>query len=292
MAFVTAPPQPSCAILSFPTPEILLVVLNRPKAMNSLPSHGSVELNDVWEWMDAEPSLRIGIITGKGRAFSAGADLKEWNNTNSSKNAKPRGIHPSGFAGISRRTGKKPIICAVNGIAFGGGCELIVNADMVIASKRGARFALTEVKRGVVALAGSLPRLVRTIGKPRAMEMALTGRVILPAEAERWGLINEVVEDEDEAESDGSEEGLGLVMKRKVVQRAVQLAQEITANSPDAVIVTREGIKMGWEGVGADEATSLTLKQWSKKLNEGENLKEGVRAFVEKRKPRWVPSKL
>lgn len=209
--------------------------------------------------------------------------LAEWNTANSASTAKPP-IPSSGFGGVSRRTGKKPIICAVNGIAFGGGCEIIINADMVIASSR-ARFALPEVKRGVVALAGGLTRLIRTVGRPRAMEMALTGRVVGAREAEAWGLINEVVDDEKESEG---EEGMG----RLVVRRAVEVALEISANSPDSVIVTREGLKLGWEGVGAEEGSRLLQDAWGKKLNDGENIKEGVRAFVEKRKPRWVPSKL
>lgn len=199
---------------------------------------------------------------------------------------------PSGFAGLSRRTGKKPVICAVNGLAFGGGCEIVLNADMVIASRCGARFALPEVKRGLAALAGGLSRLVRTVGKPRAMEMALTGRVVGVEEAERWGLVNEVVDDGDEAESGSVGKVEEDVMQRKVVKRAVDVALEIAGNSPDAVIVSREGIKLGWEGVGAEEGSRLVQDAWGKKLNEGENLKEGVLAFVEKRKPRWVPSKL
>ncbi|PGG97152.1 hypothetical protein AJ79_09333 [Helicocarpus griseus UAMH5409] len=240
--------------------------------------------------MDAEPSLRVGVITGKGRAFCAGADLKEWNtkNTASSTATRPT-APPSGFAGISRRTGKKPIICAVNGLAYGGGCELTINADIVIASKRAAKFALPEVKRGVVALAGGLPRLVRTVGRQRAMEMVLTGRTVGVEEAERWGLVNEVVEDGWEGEGDW--EGVG-VEERMVVKRAIEVAEEIVKNSPDAVIVSREGIKMGWEGVGVEDGSRLLMENWANRLNQGENVKEGVRAFVEKRKPKWVASKL
>ncbi|KAL2389043.1 hypothetical protein RJ035_002645 [Blastomyces gilchristii] len=192
--FTNPPPPTQHCLLSFPTPEILLVTLNRPKSLNCVNSQGHAELHAVWEWMDAEPLLRVGIITGKGRAFCAGADLKECNDKNSQSSGRPA-PPPSGFAGLSRRAGKKPVICAVNGLAYGGGCEIIINADIVIASRRGAKFALPEVKRGVAALAGGLTRLVRTVGKPRAMEMALTGRVVRVEEAERWGLVNEVVED-------------------------------------------------------------------------------------------------
>ncbi len=180
----------------------------------------------------------------------------------------------SGFGGLSRRNGKKPVIAAVNGLAYGGGCEIIINCDMVLASHN-ASFALPEVKRGVAAIAGALPRLVRTVGRPRAMEMALTGRTLPAAEAREWGLINSVCgEGED------------------VVGKAVAMAGMIAENSPDSVIVSREGIKMGWEGVGAEEGSRLLSDNWYARLQAGENMREGVRAFVEKRRPRWVPSKL
>jgi enoyl-CoA hydratase/carnithine racemase len=190
---------------------------------------------------------------------------------------------PTGFGGLSRRKGRKPIICAVNGLCLGGGTEMIINADIVIASSR-ALFALPEVKRGVVALAGALPRLVRTIGKQRAMEMALTGRMVGAAEAERWGLVNFVVGvDEKDSEE---------VVAEAVVNRALGVAGEIAGNSPDSVLVSREGIKLGWEGIGAEEATGMLNETWVRRLYEGENIKEGLRAFVEKRKPAWVSSKL
>lgn len=182
---------------------------------------------------------------------------------------------PSGFAALSRRTGRKPIIAAVNGIAYGGGTECIVNCDMVVAARK-ATFALPEVKRGVVAMAGALPRIVRTIGRQRAMEMALTGRTVPAEEAREWGLVNKVV---------GDGEG-------EVVQAAVDYAKMIAENSPDAVIVSREGIKMGWEGIGAEDATRVANDAWYPRLASGENIKEGVRAFVEKRKPKWKAAKL
>lgn len=199
----------------------------------------------------------------------------EWNTQNQS--AQGRRIAPmpaSGFGGLSRRAGLKPVICAVNGHCLGGGCEMVINADMVLASSQ-AVFALPEVKRGVVALAGALPRLVRTVGRQRAMEMALTGRNVSAVEAEKWGLVNEVVELPDH-----------------VVDRAVRIALAIAQNSPDAVIVSREGVRIGWEGVGAEDGTRLLTELWARRLYSGDNLKEGVKAFVEKRKPRWVDSKL
>jgi len=156
---------------------------------------------------------------------------------------------------------------------------MIINADMVIASEN-ANFALPEVKRGVVAVAGALTRLVRTVGKQRAMEMALTGRTISAQEAERWGLVNKVVGSSGENENS------------EVVREAIRIAEEIAENSPDSVIVSREGVKLGWEGIGAEEGTRFLAEQWYDRMNGGENMTEGLRAFVEKRKPRWVASKL
>lgn len=150
---------------------------------------------------------------------------------------------------------------------------MIVNADMVVADE-GATFGLPEVKIGVVALAGALSRLVRTVGRQRAMEMALTGRTLSAKEAESWGLVNKVV------------------AKGTCVQAAVELAKLVAANSPDSVIVSREGIKLGWEGIGAEEGTRMLMQSWYPRIDKGENMKEGVRSFVEKRKPKWVPSKL
>ncbi|CEL01242.1 Putative Enoyl-CoA hydratase (AFU_orthologue; AFUA_2G10650) [Aspergillus calidoustus] len=274
MTFKIPPPQPQYSKLSFPAPHILLVTLSRPKDLNCINSTGNTELHAIWEWLDDEPSLRVGIITGEGRAFCAGADLKEWNNSTQS-NAKRNPMPPSGFGGLSRRTGKKPIIAAVNGFALGGGCEMITNTDIVIASER-AFFGFPEVARGVVAWAGALPRIVRTVGKQRAMEMVLTGRKVSAKEAEKWGFVNEVVAGEG----------------KEVVERAVAVAQLIAANSPDSVIVSREGVKLGWEGIGAEEGTRLLLETWEKKLNAGENIKEGLKAFVEKRAPQWKESKL
>ncbi|PTU19288.1 hypothetical protein P175DRAFT_0440396 [Aspergillus ochraceoroseus IBT 24754] len=275
MAFTTPPPTPEHAKLSFPAPHVLLVTLARPRELNCINSKGHEDLHAVWEWLDEEPLLRVGVITGEGRAFCAGADLKEWNNRaqiNPNKSFMP----PSGFGGLSRRSGKKPIIAAVNGLCLGGGCEMIMNTDIVIASET-AFFGFPEVLRGVVAWAGALPRVVRTVGRQRAMEMVLTGRRVSAAEAEKWGFVNEVVVVREE---------------KQVVARAVEIAAVIAANSPDAVMVSREGVKLGWEGVGAEEASRLLLETWEKKLNAGENIKEGLRAFVEKRKPNWVESKL
>ena len=143
--------------------------------------------------------------------------------------------------------------------------EMVVNLDLVIAAKS-ATFALPEVKRGVVAFAGALPRIVRTIGKQRAMAMALTGRTVPADEALSWGLVNAVT---DDAGIDAP------VERRPVVKKALEYARMIAENSPDSVLVSREGVKLGWEGLGAEDATRVLRETWDKKLQAGENIKEG-----------------
>ena len=159
---------------------------------------------------------------------------------------------------------------------------MAINCDMVIASSS-APLGLPEVKRGVVAVAGALPRLVRVVGKQRAMEMALTGRVYSAKAMFAWGVVNKVVDTEGMEESNRN---------AAVVNEAIAWAQEIAGNSPDSVIVSKQGINMGWEGCGAQEATVRTRDEWFKKIEGEDNMMEGIMAFVEKRKPEWVGSKL
>ncbi|KAI9835231.1 MAG: hypothetical protein M1837_003882 [Sclerophora amabilis] len=292
--FASAPPKTNTTLLSFPAPHVLLVILNRPKDLNCISSAGHVELDRVFSWLDAEPSLRVGIITGVGRAFCAGADLKEWNSQTSddgSQNRPP--LPPTGFGALSQRNGtahKKPIVAAVNGLCFGGGFEMAVNADLIVADADKAVFALPEVKRGVVAIAGALPRLVRTVGRQRAMEMALTGRTVSAAEMREWGVVNKLVVGEKE-HPEGTD-GSTPIDQSPVVIEAIALARLIAANSPDSVVVSKQGVEAGWTGEGVREGSASLVRDWGDKLAAGENYREGLRAFVEKRPVRWVPSKL
>ncbi|KAK8051001.1 enoyl-CoA hydratase/isomerase [Apiospora rasikravindrae] len=311
------PPVPD-TLISFPAPHVLLVTLNRPKQLNCIPRPQHFALERLWDWYDDEPTLRCAVITGTGRAFCAGADLKEWNaiNTRPAAPSEPASNSPSGapsqasitpsgantttrqqqqpksedassshdrptsrmprggFGGMSNRGGAKPILAAANGLCFGGGMEMAVNCDMVIASAS-ARFSLPEVTIGVIALAGALPRLVRSVGRQRASEMALSGKQYTAAEMRDWGLVNEVVPE------GGS-----------VVEKALEWAKRIAGNSPDAVIVSREGLKLGWEGVGPEMGTDMLIKGWYGRIEKGENMVEGVKSFNEKRKPVWKDSKL
>ncbi|KAE8148006.1 enoyl-CoA hydratase [Aspergillus avenaceus] len=286
-SFKKPPPSLIYSVVSFPLPHILFVVFNRPKVLNCLCSDAQYELEELFAWYDTEPSLRCAVVTGAGRAFCTGADLKEWDQSNERKERGERDprplIPPSGFGGLSRRHGKKPVIAAVNGLAFGGGMEIVANLDLILAAKS-AKFALPEAKRGVVAMAGSLPRLTRTIGRPRAMQMALTGRAVTADEAEKWGFVNIVVDDATSVELD--------VIDRPVVKKALEYATEIVQNSPDSVIISRAGVMSAWEDASAENSSRLLHETWGQALDEGENLREGVMAFVQKREPHWVNSKL
>ena len=224
-----------------------------------------------------EAEITTGIGGGYGTVASrkaAAARLAANNDQLSSKRVGNLGLN-AGFGGLSNRSGKKPIIAAVNGLCLGGGMEMIINCDMVIASSN-ARFGLPEVKVGVIAVAGALPRLVRTVGKQRAAEMALLGRNRYSAEQmERWGVVNFVVQGE-----------------QALVAEAVKLAEEIAGNPPDAVLTSKEGLRLGWEAMGPVKGTAVLQTGMYRKLEEGENMKEGVASFVEKRKPVWKDSKL
>ncbi|KZL78336.1 enoyl- hydratase isomerase [Colletotrichum incanum] len=271
----TPPPAtPVFLKLSYPAPRVLLVRMDRPKDLNAMSTAAQWEMDSVWKWFDQEPSLSVAIITGTGRAFSAGADLKEWGKSMAA-NADPNkrmGNAPA-FKPLSRRLGKKPVIAAVNGLAVGGGCEFVVNCDLVVAAND-AYFGLPEVKRGIAAIGGALPRLIRTVGLQRASEFALTGRNASAQEMAEWGIVNKVVPKED------------------VVGEAVRYAKMIAANSPDAIICTRAGLRQGWETASIERAVDGTLKKEFAELQKGENIIEGLNAFSEKRQPRWKGSRL
>ncbi|KAK5660574.1 hypothetical protein OQA88_13131, partial [Cercophora sp. LCS_1] len=256
MTFSTPPPPVPHTDLSFPTPSTLLITLNRPAALNAIPSPQHVALAALYEWYDNEPSLRCAILTGTGRAFCAGADLREWDEANNSgatpgEEKKRIEMPVAGFGGLSNRAGKKPVIAAVNGLCLGGGMEMVVNCDLVVASKT-AKFGLPEVKRGVVALAGALPRVARVVGRMRGGEMVLLGRMYTAEQMERWGIVNWIVDEGD------------------VVKEAIKVAEEITNNSPDAVIVSREGLRLGWE-MGPERATEIVIKGLYGRIDKGEN---------------------
>jgi len=242
------------------------------------------DLKYVLDWFDKEPELWCCIVTGAGRAFSAGADLKAWNDSKQTGRQdtvanEQEGVasSPHGFGALSRRTVSfKPIIAAVNGLAFGGGLEIVMNCDIVIASED-AKFGFPEVKRGVVVAQGAIPRVAAISGHQLACELLFTGRPISAKEAmDRFGFVNCVVP------------------THQVLSTSIAWAKEITDNSPDAVASTKRGILLGKQFAGIESST--IAHAWSiesKRVYEGENIREGLRAFVEKRKPQWRnPAKL
>lgn len=288
--FSRPPPAVPDAILSSPRPHVLLVTLNRPAQLNALPRRAHFALADLWAWYDAEPGLRCAVVTGRGRAFCAGADLKEWNDKHQGDDHGPAAEKwaGDGFGGLSNRRGKKPVIAAVNGLCLGGGFEMALNVDMVIAAET-AKFGLPEVARGVVAIAGALPRITRTLGRQRASEMALLGRMYNAAQLETWGLVNKVVKP---AGGGGAVASTQEDVNAAVVEEALNWAAEMAGNSPDAVIVSREGLLGGWDAEDPKESTGRLDRGLYRDIDGGENMREGVRSFVEKRRAVWRDSKL
>jgi len=272
----TQPPKTSTYILSYPAPYVLLITINRPTRMNSLPYASHWEADSLMQWFDAEPSLRVVVVTGAGeKAFCAGQDLIEQGEVKRKPQARQMMTHPTnGFMGISRRVGKKPVIAAVNGFALGGGFEIVLGCDMVVASPN-ASFGLPEAKRGLYAGAGGLSRLVRITGLPIATEIAMTGRTLSADEALKYGVINKVSK-----------------TQASVVDEAIDLAKSIGEMSPDAVIVTRSGLRESLEQGSVERASQITQERFGRALALAENTSIGLDAFAKKQKPNWVASKL
>ncbi|RAK80233.1 enoyl-CoA hydratase/isomerase family protein [Aspergillus fijiensis CBS 313.89] len=272
--FNTPPPKTSIFLLSFPVPKVLLVTIDREQQRNSVPVVGHSEGLQIWHWFDDEPSLRVGIVTGKGtKAFCAGADLLEQRDPPSHFNfAAP--VPEDGFLGLSLRRGKKPVIAAVNGMALGGGFEACLNCDLVISSPE-AEYALPEVRIGAFAAGGGLAQIVRACGLQIGSELALTGRRMSAQEAKSLRLVNIIAKSPE-----------------TVVDEAITLATQIVNVSPDSVVVSRFGLNEAMEVDAIERLTRRTTKQYGRALMRGENYRIGVEAYANKKKPKWVDSKL
>lgn len=246
--------------------KLTIVTMNRPDVMNSLHPPANFELEKVFNDFSNDPSQWVAILTGAGdRAFSAGNDLKF------TASGGKMEIPATGFAGLTARYHmNKPLIAAVNGVAMGGGMEIALACDIIIASDK-ARFALPEPKVGLAAGAGGVHRLPRQIGLKHAMGMILTGRHVSAEEGYRLGFINEVVPHAD------------------VMSAARRWAAEIMECSPMSVRASKEMSMQGLAAGGIEAACNGRYEGMSA-LAKSKDFIEGPRAFAEKRKPNWADS--
>ena len=244
--------------------KLWVITLNRPERMNALHSPAHFELEEIFNEFSNDPDAWVAIITGSGeRAFCAGNDLRYQAEGGKLER------NPMGFAGLTSRFDlKKPIIAAVNGVAMGGGFEIALACDLIIASEN-ARFALPEPKVGLAALAGGMHRLPRQIGMKRAMGMMLTGRTVEAQEGLSLGFVNEVVAHED------------------LMDSAKKWAESIMECSPTSVRTTKDVAMSGLSHASVE--TAMEQKYDSVvDLFTGEDFVEGPLAFSEKRKPNWT----
>jgi crotonobetainyl-CoA hydratase len=243
---------------------VLVVTIDRPEVMNALHPAANRELGEAFDAFAADPELWVAILTGAGeRAFSAGNDLK----FQASSGGRLE-IPPAGFGGLTSRFDlAKPVIAAVNGVALGGGFEIALACDLIVASET-ASFGLPEPRVGLAALAGGLHRLPRQIPQKQAMGMLLTGRRLSAREAFALGLVNEVVP--------GAE----------LLPAARRWADAILECSPVSVRTTKQVATRGLRFASLEEAMSQRYDE-IRDLVLSEDFQEGPRAFAEKRPPRW-----
>jgi len=239
---------------------VTLIRLNRPKALNALCGQLVSELNEALAASQADPEIGAIVLTGSERAFAAGADIKEMKDKSYPETALNDFIAP--WENILRIG--KPVIAAVAGFALGGGCELAMMCDFIIAADT-AKFGQPEINLGVIPGAGGTQRLTRAVGKSKAMDMVLTGRMMDAAEAERSNLVSRIVPAD------------------KLVEEALAMAEKIANLSPIAVAIAKQSVNRAFEttlteGVRAERGLFLALFG-----TEGQ--REGMAAFAEKRAP-------
>jgi enoyl-CoA hydratase len=246
---------------------VAIITLNRPEARNAVNGDVASGLEAAVDRLEDDPEVWVGILRANTEGqdkpvFCAGADLKAINSGNAAALNTRRG----GFAGFAYRERRKPIIVAVDGLATAGGCEIVLAADLVVATTRSA-FGLAEVKRNLIAGAGGLFRLPRAIGQAAAMEVILTGEPLSAQRAYDLGLVNRLVE------------------PGHAVDEALVLAAQICQAAPLAVWASRKVV------LAAAYADDDTLKQMTNAEFAGimasEDTKEGLTAFIEKRLPNW-----
>ncbi len=241
---------------------IAVIQLNRPEVLNALNHQLLTELAVCLEQLDSDDSINCVVITGNEKAFAAGADIKEMADAGTIEMLSRDNF--SVWGRINKI--KKPMIAAVSGFALGGGCELAMLCDIIIASET-AKFGQPEINIGVMPGAGGTQRLTKTVGKYKAMEIVLTGEMIDAVEAKELGLVNKVVP-------------LELCL-----EEAKKLAKHIASKPPIAVKLAKESVKKSFE-VPLKEGLEIERKNFYM-LFSSEDQKEGMKAFLEKRKPQW-----
>ena len=253
---------PSTVIVEDLGPGAVLVRIDRPEARNALDIPTRVALAAAFDRLGGDPAVRAIVLTGTGKAFAAGADLKDM----AERSAAEMMLRRSHLQWGAIAACPKPVIAAVNGFALGGGCELAMHADIIIAGES-ARFGQPEIKVGIMPGAGGTQRMLRALGKFKTMKLLLTGAIIDAAEAERIGLVSEVVPDSE------------------LMARATALALEIAALPPLAAEQIKEVALLG-EDIPLAAALALERKAFQL-LFATEDQKEGMRAFLDKRQPKF-----
>ena len=240
-----------------------LIRLNRPKALNALCDALVREMGQALDAFEGDDAIGAVVITGSDRAFAAGADIKEMAGR-SYMDVYMSDFITNGWERVT--TCRKPIVAAVAGFALGGGCELAMMCDTVIAAET-AKFGQPEITLGVIPGAGGTQRLTRFVGKAKAMDMVLTGRMMDAAEAERSGLVSRVVPAE------------------KLIEEALAVAARIAAMSRPSVMIAKEAVNRAYETTLA-EGIRFERRLFHSTFAT-EDQKEGMAAFVEKRKPKF-----
>lgn len=244
--------------------KVALVVINRPHVRNAIDADTTRQLEEAFDEIETETAVRATVLTGAGDvAFSAGMDLKAFARTGARGMATKRG----GFAGVTRRRFTKPVIAAVNGSALGGGLEIALACDLIIASAE-AMFGLPEVKRGLIAGAGGLTRLPRRVPLGIALQLALSGEALSAAEARDAGLVTAVHP------------------RAELLDRTLDLAEVIAKNAPLAIQLSREVI-LSSIGIG-EEAAWRQNDEAFRVIGASHDAKEGALAFAQRREPQWT----
>lgn len=244
---------------------ILLVTLNRPDYLNAIDDSVSAGVAHALDQLADDPYLRVGVLTGAGRAFCAGADLRALARGESLDS---RSTSDRGFGGLVRRKGDKPLIAAVNGGAFGGGLEIVLACDIAIAAET-AVFGLPEVRWGLFAGGGAMLRLPSYVPSGIAKRMVLTGESFNADEALRWGLVSATFPSD------------------QLLPEALDLAERVARNAPLAVQASNRMITRSYEGQDAVRFWSENDREFETVLR-SDDAQEGMRAFVERRDPTWV----